>query len=223
MGDFDFEAQVSIATQFELVEQLKIEICQKRTLIKNVSIDIDLSEYSIVYKPLSEVLTPIKGKSIYTRKYGNVHQGEYPVFSASSASPLTYIDTFDFDGSYLSWSTNGFAGTVMILDGRFSINGDRGILVPKIENIDILYLRYALEPAFRQLAKGRKGDHGEDEFTKLYPSMISHVNIPFPIDENGSISLTAQQEIAAIYDSVEHFRSEVLEKLDAILELQIAY
>ena len=31
----------------------------------------------------------------------------------------------------MTWSTNGFAGTILILDGKFSINGDRGILVPK--------------------------------------------------------------------------------------------
>lgn len=25
---------------------------------------------------------------------------------------------------YMTWSTNGFAGTILILDGKFSINGD---------------------------------------------------------------------------------------------------
>jgi len=40
-------------------------------------------------------------------------------------------------------------------------------------------------------------------FTKLYPSMIANVDIPLPIDENGEISLAAQQEIAAMYDSVQ--------------------
>ena len=34
------------------------------------------------------------------------------------------------------------------------------------------------------MAKGRKGDNGEDEFTKLYPSMISDIMI----DSIGSIT-----------------------------------
>ncbi len=180
-------------------------------------------DYSIVYKPLSEALTPIKGKSVYTRKYGETHKGDYPVFSASSSTPLTYIDAYDYDGDYLSWSTNGFAGTVIVLQGRFSINGDRGLLLPKSDNIDILYLRYVLEPIFRKLAKGRKGDRGEDEFTKLYPSMIANIEIPFPADENGDISLEAQKEIATTYDSVEQYRREIAGKLETLLNQRVRY
>jgi len=220
---FDIDAQLASVEQYELIEQLKEDIRKRRENIRSIPVDIDLSGYSIVYKPLSEVLVPIKGKSLYTRKYGEANKGDYPVFSASSATPLTYIDTYDYDGDYLSWSTNGFAGTVTVLKGRFSTNGDRGLLVPKIGNVDILYLRYVLEPVFRELAKGRKGDRGEDEFTKLYPSMITDIGIPLPIDENADISLAAQKEIAAMYDTVEQYRREVLEKLDALLAQRIEY
>lgn len=222
-GTFDIEYQYFIARQLESVKQIKEEIRQKYLHIAGVSVSVDLSEYSMVYKPLSEVLNPIKGKSLYTRKYGETHKGNYPVFSASSVTPLTHIDTFDYDGDYLSWSTNGFAGTVIVLNGRFSINGDRGLLIPKMDKIDILYLRYVLEPVFRELAKGRKGDRGEDEFTKLYPSMIADVDIPLPVDDKGEICLSAQKEIAAIYDTVEQYRREVLGKLDFLLNQRIEY
>ena len=84
-------------------------------------------------------------------------------------------------------------------------------------------MRYVLEPIFRSLAKGRKGDRGEDEFTKLYPSMITDVDVPLPVDENGAISLTAQKEIAAMYDTVEQYRHEILSKLDALLNQRIEY
>jgi len=222
-GAFDLDVQKAIVEQYQLVEQLKAEIGTKRERVKAVPVVIDLSEYSMVYKPLSEVLVPVKGKSVYTRKYGDLNKGEYPVFSASQFMPLTHIDTYDYDGKYLSWSTNGFAGTVTVLDGRFSINGDRGVLIPKIADIDILYLRYVLEPAFRQLAKGRKGDRGEDEFTKLYPSMIVDVDVPLPVDEYGNISLEAQREIATAYLAVEQYRSEILGQLDALLSQRIEY
>lgn len=222
-GTFDIEYQRFVARQLESVGQVKSEIKQKEKHIASIAFNLDTSDYSMVYKPLSEVLDPVKGKSLYTRKYGETHKGDYPVFSASSSAPLTYIDTFDYDGDYLSWSTNGFAGTVLVLKGCFSINGDRGLLIPKIDNIDILYLRYVLEPIFRKLAKGRKGDRGEDEFTKLYPSMIADVDIPLPVDENGVVSLTAQKEIAAMYDTVEQYRHEILVKLDVLLNQRIEY
>lgn len=223
IGSFNIEYQRFIARQLESVGQVKKEIEQKENRIASVAFNINTDAYSMAYKPLSEVLEPVKGKSLYTRKYGESHKGNYPVFSASSSTPLTYIDTFDYNGDFLSWSTNGFAGTVIVLSGQFSINGDRGLLIPKIENIDILYLRYVLEPIFRGLAKGRRGDRGEDEFTKLYPSMIRDVEIPLPVDKNGSISLSAQKEIAAMYDSAEQYRHEIIAKLDGLLNQRIEY
>lgn len=222
-GVFDAKKQYSISEQFLLIEQFKGEIRAHKSNIQSLPISIDTSDYAVVYKPLFEILDPIKGKSKYTRKYGELHKGDYPVYSASSNNPLTYIDSFDFEGEYLSWSTNGFAGKVNVLNGRFSINGDRGLLIPKIEDIDIVYLRYILEPVFRELAKGRKGDHGEDEFTKLYPSMISDVEVPLPVDQHGAISLDSQREIANMYASVEQYRQEILQKLDGLLTQRIEY
>jgi hypothetical protein len=222
-GEFDVDVQANIAAQFELVNQLKDDICEKRNQISKVMVDVDLSDYTMVYMPLSMLLTTVKGKGVYTRKYGDEHKGDYPVFSASSATPLTYIDSFDYNGKYLSWSTNGIAGTVTILDGRFSINGDRGLLIPKTEQIDLQYLKYVLEPIFRNLAKGRKGDKGEDEFTKLYPSMIENVDIPLPVDYNGSICLMSQQDIARMYETIEQYRAEILDKLDALVVQKISY
>lgn len=222
-GEFDLQAQKNISAQIEFVSQLKETFNHKRMQIINSNVSIDTSNYSMVHIPLSRILNPTKGRATYTRKYGETHKGDYPVFSASSLTPLTYIDTYDYDGDYLSWSTNGFAGTVTVLKGRFSINGDRGVLIPKIPEIDILYLRYILEPIFRKLAKGRKGDHGEDEFTKLYPSMIENINVPLPVDENGEISVKLQKEIASAYLAVEQYKQEILDKLDAILNQQIKY
>ncbi len=196
----------------ELVDDIAVTLTQFEEPIRELIKKKDQPNITTIYKPLSEILEPQKGKSKYTRKYGEMHKGEYPVFSASSSTPLTYMDIYDFDGEYLSWSTNGFAGSVRVLTGRFSINGDRGLLIPKVDKIDIQYLRCILEPVFRQLAKGRKGDRGEDEFTKLYPSMISTVNIPLPVDIDGNISVDEQRNIAARYDFIEKLRAEILAK-----------
>ena len=145
------------------------------------------------------------------------------MFSASSNKPLTQLDTYDYNGRYLTWSTNGFAGTMLVLDGKFSINGDRGILLPKNDrqDLDFDYMKYVLEPLFRELAKGRKGDNGEDEFTKLYPSMLADVMVPVPVDENGQIDLNAQKEIAAKYLTVQRYQNEIVSKLDAIINQKV--
>jgi restriction endonuclease S subunit len=190
-GDLDIATQKTIAEQFEHVAQMKSELHTRREQVLGANVIVDISGAMLV-KPLSDILTPVKGKSKYTRKYGDTNKGKFPAYSASSTKPLTHIDSFDYNGEYLSWATNGFAGKIIVLDGKFSINGDRGLLLPKATNLDIHYLKYALEPIFRQLAKGRKGDHGKDEFTKLYPSMITDIDILLPVDPRGEISLAAQ-------------------------------
>lgn len=113
---------------------------------------------------------------------------------------------------------------IYILNGKFSINGDRGILVPKNgrQDLDFDYMKFTLEPIFRELAKGRKGDNGEDEFTKLYPSMLSDIMVPIPVDGKGNISLLLQKEIAQKFISVQNSQKEIIEKLDALISKKIS-
>lgn len=188
-----------------------------------MKVKLDLDGYTMTCYKLPLLFSTTKGLAKYTKKYGNANSGEYPVYSASSFAPLTFINTYDYDGKYMTWSTNGFAGTILILDGKFSINGDRGILVPKDgrTDLDFDYMKFTLEPIFREMAKGRKGDNGEDEFTKLYPSMLDDVMIPVPVDKDGNIDLIAQQEIAAKYLAVEQCKKDILEKLQALIDQKV--
>ena len=223
-GEPWLEKQKEIAAGYVTLEQTKETVVEQIANLSQVSIVPNCDEYAIEYLPLSELFDTIKGKSKYTKKYGNLHSGPYPVYSASSQGTLTHLDTYDYDGRYMTWSTNGFAGTILILDGKFSINGDRGILVPKNgrQDLDFDYMKFTLEPIFRELAKGRKGDNGEDEFTKLYPSMLSDIMVPIPVDGEGKISLSLQKEIAQKFISVQNSQKEIIEKLDALISKKIS-
>ena len=173
-GEFDYKLQEDIAAVLSCIEQMKAILVEKCVSLKNMSVRFIDEDYEFKYIALPDLLERVKGKSKYTKKYGQLNKGKYPVYSASSSSPLTHIDTYDYDGEFLSWSTNGFAGTISVFNEKFSINGDRGLLLPKDDrnDLDLYYLKYILEPMFREMAKGRKGDNGVDEFTKLYPSML---------------------------------------------------
>ena len=222
-GDYDINAQESIAEALLALREVRNQVINRRNLLLNPKIVLQDNNYSYKYYPLKELFSTIKGFSKYTKKYGNEHTGKYPVYSASSHTPLTMIDTFDYDGKYMTWSTNGFAGTILILDCKFSINGDRGILVPidGRTDLDFEYMKFTLEPIFRDMAKGRKGDNGEDEFTKLYPSMLDDVMVPVPVDKDGNIDLNAQKEIAAKYLAVEQCKKDIAEKLQALIDQKV--
>ncbi|MBQ7224254.1 MAG: N-6 DNA methylase [Clostridia bacterium] len=222
-GEFDIQMQNHIIHSVFEIQNVRNVLIEKRNAFESINVAIEDSSFIYRQYLLSELFVTEKGLSKYTKKYGNAHSGEYPVYSASSQKPLTFIDTFDFDGRYMTWSTNGFAGTILILDGKFSINGDRGILVPKDNrtDLDFDYIKCTLEPIFRELAKGRKGDNGEDEFTKLYPSMISDVMIPMPIDSNGDIDLSVQKQIAAKYLLIQQCQQEIVDKLNALIDQKL--
>lgn len=223
MGEFDEAAQNEIADAIVGLRQFRESAIEKKTGIQRVKVIYEGEDYRYSFFPLPELFDTVKGLSKYTKKYGNSHSGPFPVYSASSSKPLTRIDTYDYDGRYLTWSTNGFAGTILVLDGKFSINGDRGILLPKDgrKDLDFDYMKFVLEPLFRELAKGRKGDNGEDEFTKLYPSMLSDVMVPVPVDDDGKIDLAAQKAIASKYLTVYRYQDEIVSRLDSIIQQKV--
>lgn len=215
-GDFDISAQQEIIKKYNVIADLKAKAKEYELTLKELAItaEDDVTQSKEVL--IGEIFTTQKGLSKYTKSYGQLHKGEYPVYSASNIAPLTSIDTFDYDGKYLTWATNGFAGYIKVLDERFSINGDRGLLIPKTDMIDIDYVRFVLEPILRELAKGRKGDKGGDEFTKVYPSMVENTTIRIPILRNGSYDIMAQQAIAEKHCKIEEIKKLMLFELKKI-------
>ncbi|WP_367699049.1 restriction endonuclease subunit S, partial [Helicobacter pylori] len=54
---------------------------------------------------------------------------------------LGFIDTYDFDGEFLTWTTDGaYAGSVFYRNGRFSITNVCGLL----QVIQVILLHYYL-------------------------------------------------------------------------------
>lgn len=222
-GDFDIEAQQSIIEKYNLINDLKLKVVEYKQTIKNLKVTIDDEFHNFKEVKIGEIFETRKGLSKYTKSYGQANKGEYPVYSASNIAPLTFIDTYDYDGKYLTWATNGFAGYIKVIDEKFSANGDRGILIPKINDIDLDYVKFTLEPILRKLAKGRKGDNGEDEFTKVYPSMVEGSLIKLPTLHNSDFDIATQKTIAQKYLMIEQIKVSIEEELTKIEKLTVSY
>jgi len=220
---FDINAQLAIIEQFELVEQLKAEIINKREQISGISVDIDLSAYSMVYKPITELFTIERGNGKYTKTYTQKHLGDHPLYSGNTFSEFAFIDSYDYDTPCLSWAIDGLAGYMMVHKTPFSATNHRGVLLPKSKDIDIEYIKFALEPLLRRAKKGRIGDNGENEYTSLPPFMLKDIEVGIPVDENGEISINLQQEIVASYLAIEQYRHEISNKLDVLLVQRIKF
>jgi len=222
-GEFDVEAQKAIAAQYEFIEQVKAEIEKKREQVRSIAIEGDLSDHSMVYKPITDLFTVERGSGKYTKAYTQKHLGEFSLYSGNTFGEFAFIDSFDYDTPCLTWAIDGLAGYMMVHEAPFSATNHRGILLPKTANIDINYIKFALEPLLRQAKKGRVGDRGENEYTSLPPFMLADIEVGIPVDEAGEISIGLQREIADSYLTIEQYRHEIICKLDALLSQCIEY
>lgn len=221
-GEWDLDTQQQVVNNFSIINDLKKDILEKENKIDGIRVIIE-SGTKFKTIPLTELFSIERGKGLYTKKYGNTNKGDFPVYSASNNAPLTYINKFDYDGEFLTWATNGFAGYIKVINGKFSINADRGLLKPLTNSLNIHYVRFILEPILREMAKGRKGENGEDEFTKVYPSMLEKLNIEIPVLNNGKIDIQSQNLIASEYKQIEDIKRTLKSELIKILEKEIDY
>jgi len=176
---------------------------------------------------IGELFTARSGKPKYIRDYLEEHKGDFPVYSASLAKPFGFVDTFEYDGRYLTWVMNGYGGRVQEISGRFSANRDRGVLVPRDPDRtpDLTYLRFAMEAQLMAAAVGRRVDGRLNEYTKLYPEAAMEVLIRIPVTDEGSFDyqqmITTGDRLRRIelrQREVERAR-EMLERAAAVLEV----
>src|SRR5665647_2488914 len=170
-----------------------------------------MSEIEYKQVKITKLFTTTGGNGKFTKKFCAQNKGEYPLYSSNNSEIFANINTFNYDGDYLTWSVVGFAGYVTKLSGKFSITNNRGILIPTdmCENIDLDYIKYMIEPIFRNSKKGRLGHNGQNEYTTLNMTAIKKINekISIPIKADGSFDLDIQKEIVHKYEIIEQTKN----------------
>ena len=84
----------------------------------------------VEWKRLGEVATLQRGR-VMSKEYFVDNIGNYPVYSSQTTNHgmIGKINTFDFDGQFVSWTTDGAnAGTVFYRTGKFSITNVCGLI-----------------------------------------------------------------------------------------------
>ena len=101
---------------------------------------------------------------------------------------LGNISSYDYDGEYLTWTTDGAnAGTIFYRNGRFSITNVCGLLKPVHDKISIRYLYHILCITTKQYVNSGMGN------PKLMSNVMARIRIPVPTFEE-------QVRIASILD-----------------------
>lgn len=227
--DFDVSRQRQLALLYAEIEEKRKALIDKLDSIRFTSVRIlDSSVSSWKNVLCKELFTPVNGNSIYTKEYIKSHQGNIPLYSGNTFGEFDVVDTADYDGEYLTWAKDGLAGYIMYHNGKFSITGHRGILIPNplFENHELIclkYIAYVLEPIFRSSIKGRRGDKGKNEYTTLNKAMIMKIKepIPIPVDENGNYDLEKQKELVHKYDHIEEIKKQLVGKITELTNIVV--
>ena len=125
---------------------------------------------------LGEVCQIQRGR-VMSQKYLKAHPGQYPVFSSQTKNEgvFGYIDTFDFDGEYLTWTTDGAnAGSVFYHNGKFSITNVCGLLKANPALWDAKCLCLFLELVAKSHVNKSMGN------PKLMSNVVAGISVPLP-------------------------------------------
>jgi len=153
-----------------------------------------------------EELFKISRGRVISKDTLNLNKGSFPVYSSQTARDgmIGSIDTYDYDGEYLTWTTDGAnAGTIFYRNGKFSITNVCGLL--KVKDYKILHPKFA----YYVLAICMKGfvNYGMGN-PKLMSNVVQKIKIPVP-------PLAIQEKIVEILDKFTQLETELETELEA--------
>ncbi len=171
---------------------------------------LDFSNSSDVeWKEIKDICEIRRGKSI-TKNYISNHKGNFPVYSSQTTNNGTigYIDTFDLDGEYISWTTDGvYAGTVFYRNEKFNITSHCGVL--KIINNLIVpkYLFYYLKINLYKYVNNNASQ------PMMLKEKLQEIQIPIP-------PLEIQNKIVEILDNFSSLVNDIKDGLPKEIQLR---
>lgn len=115
---------------------------------------------------------------------------KYPVYSSQTKNDgvLGYIESYDFQGDKLTWTTDGAnAGTVSLRTGKYSCTNVCGVLDLKNNENNLSYLKYTLESL--AIYHKRPDTNGY----KIMSNEMAEIAIPLP-------DLDTQKQISSFLD-----------------------
>lgn len=236
-GYYDIEKQKEILKKYEIVEEKKKELEEKLDYFKDVQVDFMQSEISrsktFKIKDIFDLSISSNGSN-FTKTFIKNNRGDIPVYGASKDENLPSYGfvsenavikekrngkVFETKVKYfencLTYNIDGFAGYVFYRQGKFSLSEKVRPLIIKDdykENLVPEFLKYIIEPIFRENRKGRLGDAEKNEYTKLYIDMIEDLKIKIPINKDGTFDIEKQNQIVSKYKVIEEMKKSILEK-----------
>ncbi|HEM5320218.1 TPA: restriction endonuclease subunit S [Streptococcus suis] len=153
-----------------------------------------------------EVAKLSRGK-VMSKQFLEENKGVFPVYSSQTANSgeIGKISTFDFDGEYITWTTDGAnAGTVFYRQGKFSITNVCGLVDIQNDKLLTKFVYYYLTITTKKYVSSGMGN------PKLMSNVMAKIKVPIP-------PLKIQEEIVKILDKFTEYVTELTAELTAEL------
>ena len=163
----------------------------------------ELCPNGVEYKELKDICIISRGKVI-SKDYIRDNPGDFPVYSSQTENEgnLGNISTYDYDGEYLTWTTDGAnAGTVFYRNTKFNVTNVCGLLKVKVEEMISKFLYYFLVIKAPEYVNRGMGN------PKLMSNVMEKIKVPVP-------PLEVQEEIVRILDDYTKSVEELKEKIN---------
>lgn len=141
---------------------------------------------------IGEIADVGRGRVISHREIAASLHSLYPVYSSqtSNAGVMGYIDTYDFEGEYITWTTDGVnAGTVFYRNGCFNCTNVCGTI--KLRKHDAFFVSKVLSTIAPQYVSRNLAN------PKLMNDVVKQIPVPLPP------TLEEQRAIAAVLSDVD--------------------
>ena len=164
----------------------------------------ELCPNGVKYKNIQELCKISRGK-VMSKDFIKSNVGEYPVYSSQTENngELGKISTYDFDGEYLTWTTDGAnAGSVFYRKGKFSVTNVCGLLEVKNKLMIPKFLYYVLSIEAPKYVNAGMGN------PKLMSNVMAKIRVAVP-------PLEVQCEIVHILDDFTLLSAELSAELKA--------
>ncbi|WP_430911153.1 restriction endonuclease subunit S [Methylobacterium sp. sgz302541] len=215
--------QEAVAARYASLQALKIRLAGLLADLSKKRIAFAAHQGATEEFKITDLFDVGKGNGGLTRSYVLAHAGEYPVYTGSSFRNETagHIDSYAYEGDYLTWAADGYAGPVFARTGRFSANSHAGILKAKEEFAPYLhlpYLEYALTPIFESMAVGRYRQDGSPDYTRVTVGMVRGAAVILPVDVEGLPDAAVQAAISERIAPLERDKRAVEDELRRLVQ-----
>lgn len=158
----------------------------------------------VEYKTIQDLCNISRGR-VMSKDYIKNNFGDFPVYSSQTENngELGKIATYDFDGEYLTWTTDGAnAGSVFYRNGKFSVTNVCGLLEVTNSKITTKFLYYVLSVEAPKYVNAGMGN------PKLMSNVMSRIKVAVP-------PMEVQNEIVHILDDFTELTAELTVELTA--------